>query len=89
MLGLERRFIFRGPRGLYYSKGEERSYRTLHMARLSATAEVAVLRAARMGAAQVEFPSDLAIGAREQEQEARRGLRRSSVKKAEMDVSSP
>ena len=35
------------------------------MARLSAAAGAAVLRAARMGVAQVKFPSDLAIGVRE------------------------
>ena len=35
------------------------------MAHLSAAAGAAVLRAARMGVAQVEFPSDFAIGVRE------------------------
>ena len=58
------------------------------MARLSATVKAAVLRAARMEAAQVEFPSDLAIGVRELVGTGG-GLRRDSVTKAAMDVSSP
>ena len=58
------------------------------MARLSAAAGAAVLRAARMGVAQVKFPSDLAIGVRELVGTGG-GLRRDSVTKAAMDVSSP
>ena len=58
------------------------------MARLSAAAGAAVLRAARMGVAQVKFPSDLAIGVRELVGTGG-GLRRGSVTKAAMDVSSP
>ena len=58
------------------------------MARLSAAAGAAVLRAARMGVTQVKFPSDLAIGVRELVGTGR-GLRRNGVTKAAMDVSSP
>ena len=58
------------------------------MARLSASAGAAVLRAARMGVAQVKFPSDLAIGVRELVGTGG-GLRRVSVTKAAMEVSSP
>ena len=58
------------------------------MARLSAAAGAAVLRAARMGVAQVKFPMDLAIGVRELVGTGG-GLRRGSVTKAAMDVSSP
>ena len=52
------------------------------MARLSAAAGAAVLRAARVGVAQVKFPSDLAIGVRELVSTGG-GLRRSSVTKDE------
>ena len=48
------------------------------MARLSAAAGAAVLRAARVGVAQVKFPSDLAIGVRELVGTVG-GLRRDSV----------
>ena len=58
------------------------------MARLSATAEAAVLRAARMGIAQVEFPSDLAIGVRELVG-IERSFSRNGITKAVMNVSSP
>jgi hypothetical protein len=58
------------------------------MARLSATAEAAVLRAARMGVAQVECPSDLTIGVREL-MGIGGGSSSSSITKAVMDVSSP
>ena len=58
------------------------------MARLSAAAGAAVLRAARMGVAQVKLPRDLAIGVRKLVGTGG-GLRRDSVTKAAMDVSSP
>ena len=58
------------------------------MAHLSAAAGAAVLRAARMGVAQVKFPSDLAIGVRELVGTGR-GLSGDSITKAVMDVSSP
>ena len=58
------------------------------MARLSAAAGAAVLRAARVGVAQVKFPSDLAIGVKELVSTGG-GLRRNSVAKAAMDVPSP
>ena len=59
------------------------------MARLSAAAGAAVLRAARMRAARVKFPNDLAIGVRELEGIGGGGLRGNGIPKAVMDVSGP
>ena len=47
-----------------------------------------MLRAARMGVAQVEFPSDFAIGVRELVGTGR-GLSGNGITQAVMDVSSP
>ena len=58
------------------------------MARLSAAVLAAVLRAARMGAAQVICSNDLAIRIGELEG-VRRGLRRSSITEAVVDVPRP
>ena len=58
------------------------------MARLSAAAEAAVLRAARMGDAQVKCSNDLTIRVGELEG-VRRGLSRSSITEAVVDVPSP
>ena len=59
------------------------------MARLSAAAGAAVLRAARMRAARVKFPNDLAIGVRELEGTGGGGLSGNGITKAVMDVSGP
>ena len=58
------------------------------MARSSAAAGAAVLRAARVRVAQVKFPSDLAIGVRELVSTGG-GLRRSSVTKAKAAMDMP
>ena len=60
------------------------------MARLSAAAGAAVLRAARMRASRVKFPSDLAIGVWELVGTGRGGgLSGNGITKAVMDVSGP
>ena len=59
------------------------------MARLSAAAGAAVLRAARMRVSQEKFPSDLAIGVREMVGTGGGGLSRNGITKAVMDVSGP
>jgi len=59
------------------------------MARLSAAAGAAVLRAARMRVSQVKFPGDLAIGVPEPVGTGGRGLSRNGITKAVMDVSGP
>ena len=59
------------------------------MARLSAAAGAAVLRAARLEVARVKFPGDLAIGVGELVGTGGRGLSRNGITKAVMDVSSP
>jgi hypothetical protein len=77
---------FRGPRGQYYSIGKESRGRSGQgMARLSAAA---VARAARMGGAQVKCSNDLTIRVGELEG-VRRGLSRSSITEAVVDVPSP
>ena len=58
------------------------------MARLSAAVVAAVLRAARMGAAQVKCSNDLAIRIGELEG-IRRGLRRNGITEAVVDVPRP
>ena len=58
------------------------------MARLSAAAVAAVLRAARMGVAHVKCSNNLTIRVAELEG-VRRGLSRSSITEAVVDVPSP
>ena len=59
------------------------------MARLSAAAGAAVLRAARMRVPQEKFPSDLAIGVREMVGTGGGGLSGNGITKAVVDVSGP
>ena len=59
------------------------------MARLSAAAGAAVLRAARMRVPQEKFPSDLAIGVREMVGTGGGGLSGNGIIKAVVDVSGP
>ena len=59
------------------------------MARLSAAAGAAVLRAARMRVPQEKFPSDLAIGVREMVGTGGGGLSGNGITKAFVDVPGP